>query len=86
MKDGTPIYSGMVSYGDPIVVPNTGSISKIGYHFTGWDAVVPETMPDNNLTFNVVWEVNRHTVTYVSEGQTFETFTGVAYGTQIPTT
>jgi hypothetical protein len=40
-------------------------------------------MPDNNLTFNVVWEVNTHTVTYVSEGQTFETFTGVAYGTEI---
>jgi uncharacterized repeat protein (TIGR02543 family) len=40
-------------------------------------------MPDNNLTFNVVWEVNTHTVRYVSEGQTFEKFTGVSYGTEI---
>jgi len=41
-------------------------------------------MPDNDLTFNVVWEVNRHTVIYVSEDQTFETFTNVAYGSEIP--
>jgi uncharacterized repeat protein (TIGR02543 family) len=40
-------------------------------------------MPDNNLTFSVVWEVNTHTVTYVSEGQTFKVYTGVPYGVSI---
>jgi hypothetical protein len=43
-------------------------------------------MPDNDLTINAVWEVNRHNVTYISEGQTFEEFTNIAYGTAIPTT
>jgi hypothetical protein len=74
----------LVPYGDPIVTPNTWNISKEWYHFLSWDSVVPATMPDKDLTFNVVWEVNRHTVTYNSEWSLFKSFTGVAYGTQIP--
>jgi len=43
-------------------------------------------MPDEDLTFNVVWEVNTHTVTYMSGDVVFATFADVAYGTTpIPT-
>ena len=76
----------IVPYGSAITAPATGGIYKEGYHFLRWNPEVPATMPDNDLTIIVDWEVNRHTVTYMSEGQTFETFTGVAYNSNIPTT
>ena len=78
------ISSTKVAYGSAITVPSAPE--KVGYTFQRWDPSVPATMPDNNLTISAVWEVNRHNVTYITEGQTFEQFTNIAYGDDIPTT
>jgi uncharacterized repeat protein (TIGR02543 family) len=83
-KDSEVLYSGKVAYGSAISAPNTGNISKEWYHFLKWNPEVPATMPDNDLTITVDWEVNKHTVTYNSEWTTFKTFTGVAYAADIP--
>lgn len=49
-----PIYA---RYGAPIAV-DTASIKKAGHTFTGWEggAVLPATMPAQNLTLRAVWD------------------------------
>ncbi|MBQ3736143.1 MAG: InlB B-repeat-containing protein, partial [Candidatus Methanomethylophilaceae archaeon] len=49
-------------YGSAISVPNDPV--RTGYTFTGWDADIPGTLPDEDLVFNAVWQINRHTVTF----------------------
>ena len=83
-SDNEVISSEQVAYGSELTAP--ADPVKYGYTFKWWNPSVPATMPDNNLTINAVWEVNKHNVTYVSEGQTFEEFTNIAYGSDIPTT
>lgn len=59
-KDGDVIYSQTeLSVGDAIVKPEDPT--KDGYTFVGWDISVPETMPNGNITFNAVWQVNEAT-------------------------
>ena len=68
-------------YGSAISVPNDPV--RTGYTFTGWDADIPGTLPDENLVFNAVWQINRHTVTFLDGyGGTICTSTQ-DYGSQI---
>ena len=40
-------------YGETIKLP--ADPTKEHYEFTGWDALIPETMPDSDLTFVATW-------------------------------
>ena len=70
-------------YGEEIVEPVP---EREGYVFMGWDGEIPETMPDENLTFTSIWEaaadtkytVNIHTMN--TEGE-YETETQELTGT-----
>lgn len=46
-----------VKYGAPVPAYNNGTNpTRKNYTFAGWDSVVPETMPANDLTFTAKWE------------------------------
>lgn len=67
------------NYGDTIVKP--ADPEKEGYTFTGWDAEIPATVPDEDLVFTATWQVNNYTVTWNVDGViTTETYD---YGTKI---
>lgn len=66
--------SGTVDYGTPIVQPNTPT--RTGYTFLGWatsDDGTPTdlsgiTMPDEELTYYAIWQINTHTLTWNANG------------------
>lgn len=49
---GAEIYEN-IPYGTEISLPENPT--RIGYIFSGWGAIVPETMPDKDLTFFAEW-------------------------------
>lgn len=60
----------------------TGSIvnapsnpTREGYIFEGWDGVVPEKQPSENITFTAVWTPRDITTTWVSNGKVLGTQT-----------
>ncbi|MCQ2310543.1 MAG: InlB B-repeat-containing protein, partial [Paludibacteraceae bacterium] len=68
--DGNPLTGnytqGTVDFGTPIIQPNTPT--KSGYTFAGWNATVPATMPDNDLSYTAQWTANSYTVTLDGNG------------------
>ncbi len=46
--------------GDFIAVPEVGN-NSIGGAFVGWDRVIPETMPSENLTITALYDAHYHT-------------------------
>lgn len=44
------------------------SPEKVGYTFTGWNPVIPATMPSHDLTCVAEFEINSHTITYSVDG------------------
>lgn len=63
---GTPIDKMTVKYGENITKP-TDPV-KTGYTFLGWDKQIPETMPDEDLTFKAQWQINQCTITFDTDG------------------
>lgn len=63
---GTPIDKMTVKYGENITKP--ANPVKIGYSFLGWDKQIPETMPDEDLTFKAQWQINQYTITFDTDG------------------
>ena len=62
--------------------------TRTGYSFTGWsdgtNTYQPGdsyTMPAENVTFTAQWTINTYTVTWIVDGVTKRTDTGVAYNT-----
>ena len=53
---------------------------KEGYTFSGWDGV-PTEMPDHDVVVTGSFSVNSYTLTYVLDGETYQTFT-IVYGEQ----
>ena len=43
-------------------------IGQEGYTFLGWDKLIPDTMPENDLTFKAMWKINQYTVTFNTDG------------------
>ncbi|MBR2887222.1 MAG: InlB B-repeat-containing protein, partial [Bacteroidales bacterium] len=63
---GTPIDKMTVKYGENITKP-TDPV-KTGSTFLGWDKQIPETMPDEDLTFKAQWQINQCTITFDTDG------------------
>jgi uncharacterized repeat protein (TIGR02543 family) len=59
--EGNEIEPIKVQYGSEIVllvVP-----TKEGYTFSGWQEVIPTSMPAENLIFTATWEINTYQIT-----------------------
>ena len=76
--------------GATVTAKSHGNLAKTGYSFSGWkrndnSAIVQEnatfTMPASNLTLTAQWQINTYTVTWIVDGVTKRTDTGVAYNT-----
>ncbi len=67
-----------VPYGDPITKP--ANPSRDGFEFTGWDVMIPSTMPDRDLTATAQWKVKTYQVSFVdANGNTLQS-ENVEYG------
>ena len=55
--------------------------TKEGYTFSGWSEI-PETMPDHDVTVTGSFVPNNYTLTYIVDGQVYQTYS-VAYGSTI---
>lgn len=76
--------------GATVTAKSHGNLAKTGYSFSGWkrsdnSTIVQEnatfTMPASNLTLTAQWQINTYTVTWIVDGVTKRTDTGVAYNT-----
>ena len=77
--DGEVYKTADVVYGTPLT-PEP-ALKKEGYTFSGWSAI-PETMPAHDVTVTGSFTVNYYTLTYIVDGEEYETMTA-AYGTAI---
>ena len=69
------------NYGEAIKVPNDPTKS---YHtFAGWDKVIPETMPAEDLNIKALWNSNNYTITFDTDGGNQIDPITQAYGTEI---
>ena len=80
---GSPVEAITADYGTAVKVP--ANPTKANHTFAGWDKAIPETMPAENLTIKAVWEVNKHNIVYVIDGDTLPIMGSVAVGTAIKT-
>ena len=67
-------------YGTPITAP---TLTREGYTFKGWDKEIPETMPAENITVKVQWEINQYTITFNTNGGSEIAPITQDYGTEI---
>jgi len=79
--DGKMLQFGEVTWGDSINTP--AAPTRTGYTFTGWDADVPEKMPDHPLTFTAQYRINQYTITFDSDGGTAVTSITQDYNTAV---
>ena len=79
MIDGEVYETMAVEYGatiTPIAAP-----TKEGHTFSGWSEI-PETMPANDVIIEGSFSINSYTVTFMVDGEVYETMT-VEYGAEI---
>ena len=74
--DGEVYETSTVGYGD-IVTPAQEPIRE-GHTFSGWSEI-PSTMPAHDVTVEGTFSVNSYTLTYIVDGEVYETST-VVYG------
>ena len=70
LVDGEVYSQNSYAVGDEIVQPDEPS--KEGYTFSGWDAMIPETMGYEDLSFNALWDANAYTVAFNAGEGTFK--------------
>ncbi|MEA4831638.1 MAG: carbohydrate-binding domain-containing protein [Oscillospiraceae bacterium] len=66
-SDGNLYSSADYETGASVTVP--AEPVKEGYTFVSWDNSVPSSMPEENISFNAVYKINKYTLTYVMDGQ-----------------
>lgn len=62
-SEGETVKSDSVVYATAITKPTDPQ--KVGYTFTGWTPVVPETMPASDQNFTAQFTINQYTMTFV---------------------
>ena len=77
--DGEVYATDSVAYGSEIVLRDEPA--KEGHTFSGWSDV-PETMPANDITIEGTFSINSYTVTFMIDGEVYETAT-VEFGAEI---
>ncbi|MCK4552317.1 MAG: InlB B-repeat-containing protein, partial [Tenericutes bacterium] len=82
--DGTVLQTADYNYGTDLsgVIPPSDP-SRIGYTFTGWDALVPTTMPVSDITITALYSINQYTISFVSNGGTSVTAITQDFGTVV---
>ena len=63
---GTTVDPISGDYGMEITAP--ANPTKKGYTFVGWDKEIPSTMPAESLTIKALWEINKYTITFDTDG------------------
>ena len=63
---GSAVSSITQDYGSTVVKPLDPT--KEGYTFTGWEPVIPSTMPAENITIKAKWNINQYTISFDSDG------------------
>lgn len=77
--DGEVYATDSIAYGSEIVLRDEPV--KEGHTFSGWSDV-PETMPANDITIEGTFSINSYTVTFMIDGEVYETAT-VEFGAEI---
>ena len=77
--DGEVYATDSIAYGSEIVLRDEPT--KEGHTFSGWSDV-PETMPANDITIEGTFSINSYTVTFIIDGEVYETAT-VEFGAEI---
>ena len=77
--DGETVQTDSVAYGTAITLLDEPT--KEGHTFSGWSEV-PETMPANDISIEGTFSVNNYTITYIIDGEVYETAT-LEYGAKI---
>lgn len=58
-RDGHVYHTGVAHSGEPIPedqIPDDPT--RFGFIFKGWDPEIPDVMPEENLEFNAIWEID----------------------------
>ncbi len=55
-------------YGEEVTAPEDPT--REGYSFAGWNAEIPATMPDSNVTVEALWTINQYVITYIDRNDT----------------
>jgi hypothetical protein len=66
------VFERSVEYGTPL--DTIAEPARDGYTFSGWGKI-PATMPDRDLHFSGSFRINSHTLTYLLDGEPYETQT-----------
>lgn len=81
------------SDGGSAVAPLTGTVGspltppanpvKEGYTFDRWDPPLPQTFPEQGMTFTALWNINSYNLQYLVDGSAYSSFQ-VPYMGQLP--
>ena len=86
VKGGTAYDEKAFEEGETIVNPADPTVE--GFTFKGWadenGDPLPEKMGDKDIEAFAVLEVNKYKVTYIVDGEVYQEYTEVAYGSEVP--
>lgn len=87
LADGTePIKTETLKEGDPIVLPEDPDVK--GWEFKGWQlkdgSPVPPEMGTEDIDVYANLELKKFTVTYLVDGEEYEKFENVPFGSEVP--
>lgn len=77
---GNNINNIVADYGDSITRPDNPQ--KEGYTFIGWEPEIPESMPYTDIICKAKWEVNKHNVSWIIDGETVK-YDSYDYGSKV---
>ena len=77
--DGETYATDSIAYGHEIILRDEPS--REGHTFSGWSEA-PITMPANDISIEGTFSVNNYTITYIIDGEVYETAT-LEYGAKI---